>query len=207
MKLLSARSISYLSFLILSSHWVHGLISSFPDVDLVPSIIVATEITKHYPTTLVSKLFSSVPKRHNAIDHVTLKICGGGGENNDQKGATLLLGNSSSGKSTLLRLLAGIEPVSSGSITITVQTNDEKNLGPLSCKPIIVDRKPDCFDRKRTVLERIQLSYSHAGSSHNNGFERILVENLAQQFAFTLGLTTTQIHTTPNQLSPSGKYR
>ena len=188
---------------------VYGLIShsSSPPLDhpisFVPSHLVASDITKHYPSTLLRKLFSSVPTRQYAIDHISLELHGGGYYDNTshkKDGPVLLLGNSSSGKSTLLRLLAGIESVSSGSITSHYNPSGLENIGS-SCLPIIITSKPDCFEQKKSVLEQIIHSCSLTTPP-----PPWLVENLAQHFASTLGLTSTQLDDPPCNLSPSGQY-
>jgi len=87
---------------------------------LLPSQIQCTELSQSYPETMFTKLFSSEPRRAYALENVTLSLCCQ--ESSGSSGVTLLVGASGSGKSVLLRLLAGVEIPTSG----VVQINGEK---------------------------------------------------------------------------------
>ena len=135
------------------------------EVQLKDSFIRTENITQCYPQTLVTKLFSSVPKREKAVDSISLSF-GHQHEYNDRY--TILVGRSASGKSTLLRLLALLERPVSGNLFLngneySFQDNKE---GPnakvfftdKACKvpkPIIIDSKPDCYDKKSSILQHI----------------------------------------------------
>ena len=73
---------------------------------LRPSFLVTKNLNHSYPVTLLSKLFSSVPKREYAVQDISLQFgtsysnCSNG---NVSDGVTVLIGRSGSGKSSLLR--------------------------------------------------------------------------------------------------------
>lgn len=84
---------------------------------LVPSQIQCTELSQSYPETMFTKLFSSEPRRVYALENVTFSI-GCGQESIGSSGVTLVVGSSGSGKSVLLRLLAGREIPTRGTVHI-----------------------------------------------------------------------------------------
>ena len=133
------------------------------------------------------KLFSSVPKRECAVQNINLSF---GHDHPSQlsqsptatpdDGVVLLVGRSASGKSTLLRLLAGMEAPSEGCVNINsckIGSNTHVGMMPhmppwakmglptrldiakreeCSCRvhPVILQGKPD-FDDRLSVMERI----------------------------------------------------
>jgi ABC-type cobalamin transport system ATPase subunit len=83
---------------------------------LLPSQVRCTELSQSYPETMFTKLFSSEPRRAYALENVTLSLCCQ--ESSGSSGVTLLVGASGSGKSVLLRLLAGVEIPTWGAVQI-----------------------------------------------------------------------------------------
>jgi ABC-type multidrug transport system fused ATPase/permease subunit len=109
-------------------------------LQLSPSRIRFEDVSQAYEDTLLRKLFSSVPRREFALNAVSFDL---------EAGTFLvILGASSSGKSTILRLLQGTEQPVSGSIYVESTS-----------RPIYLDRKP-YFDDRRTIetflLERFE---------------------------------------------------
>ena len=159
----------------------------------VPSRVGLEDVTLSYPETLMGKLFSSVPKRKNAVDQITISFGPGrsSGRDVDEVGdnmPTILVGRSASGKSTLLRLVSGEETPTSG----TVATEG-------LAEPIIIDRKPPLDDSK-SVLGGIVAAPKDQQRNNKS------VEQVALYFATTLGLTLDQLQSKPSNLSPSGQF-
>lgn len=173
---------------------------------LNPSHMMCDQLTHAYPVTIMNKLFSSIPIRDFAIQDITLSF--GHKEKIEEDGKRnsfiLLVGRSASGKSTLLRMLSGDEIPASGKVFLN--GSDLHNLGTPTCraslpKPIFIDTKPDCYDNKFTVLERIQ----KAAKIDVEIFTSIS-QGLAEEFALILNLSHGQINGYPSELSPSGQY-
>ena len=154
------------------------------------------------------KLFSSVPKREYAIQDINLTF----GQKNDD-GVVLLVGRSASGKSTILRLIAGMELPTQGCVSInghkiTQLLDGSKSRMPSWIKvgkipqssekpqPVILDGKPD-FDDSLTVLERIL--------KMSSGDNMAQSELLANDFVNLLGLDG-QRSLLPSELSPTEQY-
>lgn len=186
---------------------------------LAPSQIKCNELAQSYPVTLISKLFSSVPKREFAIQDLTLSfgnIKEGEGmedEDDDEKSERnnfiLLVGRSASGKTTLLRILSGGEEPGSGYVLLNGSNlyNSELVDGEVlpvrvSPKPVFIDTKPDYYDEKFTVLEHIM----NAADCEKNESSSDFVKGLAKEFATILNLSHKQINGFSSALSPSGQY-
>jgi energy-coupling factor transporter ATP-binding protein EcfA2 len=107
----------------------------------VPSQIQCTELSQSYPETMFTKLFSSEPRRTYAIENVTVRIGCHPESLVGSSGVTLVVGASGSGKSVLLRLLAGKEIPMRG----TVHMNGRKLL--------YRNRGDNRRDRTKTSLE------------------------------------------------------
>ena len=158
------------------------------------------------------KLFSSVPKREYAIKDINLTL----GQKKDD-GIILLVGRSASGKSTILRLIAGMEMPTQGSVSINgnkitqLLDGDAKGVGsrmpswikvgkiPQSgekSQPVILDGKPD-FDDSLTVMQWIL--------KMSPGDNVAQLELLANDFVNLLGLDE-QCSLLPSELSPSEQY-
>jgi hypothetical protein len=94
---------------------VDALGTSCP-LQLVPSKILCTELSQSYSETLFSNLFSTEPRRTCALENITMNLtCK---ESSGNSGVILLVGASGSGKSVLLRLLAGLEIPKRGTVQI-----------------------------------------------------------------------------------------
>lgn len=129
----------------------------------------------------MQKLFSSVPKREYALQNINLSFGGSTNATSQSQhndGVILLVGRSASGKSTLLRLLSGMELPINGYISINrnrlyydkVQAGGEMPCLPSWVKmglpllpavggeycsrvqPVILQSKPD-FDNTLSVME------------------------------------------------------
>jgi energy-coupling factor transporter ATP-binding protein EcfA2 len=184
------------------------------------------------PVTLMNKLFSSVPKREFALQDVNLsfgvtastslsKEKSASSINDD--GIILLVGRSASGKSTLLRLMAGMESPTSGSIYINGHKVDDTMQMPMSVEqgttPVILAEKPDLNnDNTRSVIEWIQYfgldnidqcnrawKIDSDGESKEEETKEI-IQSLAEDFALILTLSKEQCSSPPSELTPSGQY-
>ncbi len=165
----------------------------------------------------MQKLFSSVPKREYAIQDINLTF----GQKDKDDGVVLLVGRSASGKSTLLRLIAGMELPTQGCVSISghkitqlLRDEEAKEVAsrippwlkvrkvPQTSEmsqpaiPVILDGKPD-FDDSLTVLERIMKMRPDDNMDQS--------ELLANDFVNLLGLDG-QCSLLPSQLSPSEQY-
>lgn len=149
--------------------------------EYAPSRVDLEDVTLSYPETLMDKLFSSVPKRENAVDHISTSF----GRDNMP---AILVGRSASGKSTLLRLISGEETPTSGTVAI-------EGLA----KPIVIDRKPP-FDDSKSVLDGI------VAASKDQQRNNESVEQVALHLSTTLGMTVDQLQSKPSNLSPSGQF-
>jgi ABC-type transport system involved in cytochrome bd biosynthesis fused ATPase/permease subunit len=108
----------------------------------LPCSIELDRVSQQYPITLWRKLTSSEPRREYAIENVSLSL------NSD---FTLLVGNSSSGKSTLLKLVAGQEPPVSGRILTSLVNNENTKLSPSN--PVILEERPVYSNEQRSLNE------------------------------------------------------
>ncbi|KAL7537256.1 hypothetical protein ACHAXR_007699 [Thalassiosira sp. AJA248-18] len=147
-----------------------------------PVTLMNTSLLDSFTTVALQKLFSSVPKREYAVQNINLSF---GHETpsyssspivNHDDGVTLLVGRSASGKSTLLRLLAGMELPIDGCVTINgrrlggdarvglmpgmpswVKMGFPSSSGAEECykvQPVILQGKPE-FDDTLSVIGRI----------------------------------------------------
>lgn len=178
--------------------------------------------------TLMQTLLSSVPKREYAIQDVNLSIGHSSfsnlNETHDDLGLVILEGRSASGKSTILRLLAGIESPNKGRMLINGQrmsvsgesrriiTSWMKVGCPLTApQPVILEGKPH-FDNSKTVFERIvqmgrDATQNHWAGKNNCGImKHKLLQRLALEFAEILMLTDDQLSCRPADLSPSKQF-
>ena len=179
------------------------------------------------PVTLMNKLFSSVPKREFAIQDVNLSFGvtsallskETSAFSEDDEGVILLVGRSASGKSTLLRLMAGMEYPTSGYIYINGHKVDDTMQMPMSVEqgttPVILAEKPD-LDDTRSVIEWIQYfgldnidQCNRAWKVDNESKEeetKEVIQSLAEDFASILTLSKEQCSSPPSELTPSGQY-
>lgn len=179
-----------------------------------PSYVHINNVSQQYSVTLLNKLFSSVPKREFAIQDVNLTFFG---QKDNGGGVVLLVGRSASGKSTILRLIAGMELPTRGCVAInghkiTELLHDGEEMASrmpnwlkvgkvpqtsVTSQPVILDGKAD-FDDSLTVLERIINMRPDDNSMAQS-------ELLANDFVNLLGLDG-QCSLLPSQLSPSEQY-
>jgi ABC-type polysaccharide/polyol phosphate transport system ATPase subunit len=176
-----------------------------------PSSIAAVDATLKYPVSIMSRLFSSVPKREYAVERIHLSfghvinLSSSLVDGNDG-GIILLVGRSASGKSSLLRLLAGIE----------MPTNDGRIIIEGSARPVILDCKPD-FDDSLNVMDRIvQVGVDAAiiqtqkiGLQNNISTTKedlTLLRKLAEDIVSLLMLSNEQLLAMPSELCPSIQY-
>jgi len=133
-----------LFFLLTTLGSIVGIVAIFVQcamsLQLNPSRIRFDDVSQAYEDTLFRKLFSSVPRREFALNKVSFDVDGGN--------FLVILGASSSGKSTILRLLHGTEQPVSGSISVESTS-----------RPIYLDRKPSAGDRRTIetlLIERFE---------------------------------------------------
>lgn len=210
----------FFRFFITSCALSHNSRLSNPTHTLVfkPTSITIESVIQSYPITLLNKIFSSVPKREKAIDNISLvfgHVEDNPGNVNDRNyGFTLLVGRSASGKSTLLRLLAQMEQPISGEMFVNgrqIIMEDSHQNSILSPKPIIIDSKPDCFDTKTSVFQRILDSIPNikfdVDMNSSPSEIKSLKENIVYEVATNLGFTKDQLNScTPSDLTPSQQY-
>jgi len=174
--------------------------------------------------TLLNKLFSSVPKREFAIEDVNLKfgtsrtVVEDDPDNLSLLNFNLLVGRSASGKSTILRIVSGKEKPIKGQVMLNecnIYSLNERNAELSMPKPIMLDSKPDCFDDRSTVMERIVAAAMNTNnkkcnedseSSTTSSFEKNCFELLAREYATMLNLSDNELSKVPSGLSPSGQY-
>lgn len=144
----------------------------------LPTSLSIEQVSQSYPSSLLRALFSSVPRREYAIRNITLHV---------DSGMLLLLGASSSGKSTILRIVAGMESPVSGSVT----------WDPPAVRPVYLDRRPE-KDSSRTVQTIL-----NSLSAESNGSSEAFIAHVCE----TVGFGVRELKSTPSELSPSDNYR
>ena len=183
--------------------------------------------------TFFRTLFSSIPKREYALEQITTSFGfifmedTESSDNQESGKINLLVGASSSGKTTILRLVAGLETPTQGQILlnghdITKQTEQSKQKAQTKAstnnkkyrfytKPIIIDSKPDftTLNDSKNVEDWIQQSsglLSFTSLSTNRNRSELFVKELTQYFAKTLTFTKEQLQGKPSSLTPSKQY-
>ncbi|EJK45369.1 hypothetical protein THAOC_36018 [Thalassiosira oceanica] len=209
---------------------VAALLSSAQTVSSLQSSITVNNITHKYEISLFDKLFSSVPKRENALQDIDLSFVGrtrsDGGDS-----VCLLVGRSASGKSTLLRCLAGIErPSTQGHVVINGEKVDDSSVGRQEgvpfwakmnsnkyrpgtkpfVKPIILESRPD-FDDCKCVTDRVLDMGRMSLEKYSAGKQTpsLLEEREASLIKLTedyLSLLSLSGSKRPSELSPSEQY-
>ena len=111
-----------------------------------PSVVTLKFVSQSHPDSFWRKLTSSEPRREFALKNVSVTF--------QPPVTTLLLGESSSGKSTILRLISGSESPISGNVEIS---NDCATLRP--SRPIYLDSRPSYGQNE--IVEDI---WSNAGA-------------------------------------------
>jgi ABC-type sugar transport system ATPase subunit len=147
-------------------------------------------------------------------------------------GVIVLEGSSASGKSTILRLLAGIESPAEGRILINGQEIKNRDEGERKspywlkvgstftqsqseavAQPVILENKPD-FNNSKTVLQRI-VQMGHDAVQYHCNIENVecreneirdkLLQRVALEFAELLTISKEQ-QFKPSELSPSKQF-
>lgn len=156
-----------------------------------PCRIELDNVSQSYPQSIWRKLTSSVPRREYAIDQITLSL---------QNEFILLLGASSSGKSTILKLILGKETPVSGSVTISVPKDKNFNRLLQPPLPVLLDERPlYLYVNSPDTVERIwEQAISSIGTTYSTKNE--LFHDLAE----VLDLSLEQ---KGSNLSPSECYR
>jgi energy-coupling factor transporter ATP-binding protein EcfA2 len=113
--------------------WEVQSLSLVPDTKCYwsPSCVTLQGVSQSYPDSFWRKLTSSVPRRTYALENASLVF---------DPGMSLLLGESSSGKSTILRLVLGSERPSSGTVVLSNNAADATVVA--SARPVCLDTRP-----------------------------------------------------------------
>ena len=195
------------------------------DLQFAPSQIILDQVSLQYPVTLARKLFSSVPHRDYAVDHVSCQFCAE---------AVLLQGASSSGKSALMEIIlrANHHPKKStpkysgtfsGRVVVDSKANinhreDDSKGGPnardgiiiKSAVPILLAEKPP-YDNTQTVQALLEQEARHCISCLEPSDEDVpaLVAAIVAAFGRLAHLDNEDLRCskTPAQLSPSENFR
>ena len=105
-------------------------------LQLNPSRVCFRDVSQSYEETLLRRMFSSIPRREFALNNVSFEV---------ESGSFLvILGASSSGKSSILRLIHGIEKPVSGNILLESTST-----------PVYLDRKPEYMSNDSQTIETI----------------------------------------------------
>jgi len=168
-----------------------------PVIHWNPSYIQLRQVYQTYPTTLFRTLFSSVPRREYALNNITCTL---------ENGVVLLLGASSSGKSTILKLVEGIERPSQGHVRIGCHGggnilfgDDGDYYNDFLAKPILLDdRSP--LPSSVTIQSYLMDCITTATLSSSSGFKEVLLQEVSRVFGVSLEQTL-------DKLSPSEYYK
>lgn len=183
---------------IFSSASTSSLLASSYDVDFLPSRVSLDEACLQYPVTLARRLFSSVPRREFAVDHVSCCF---------SSEVVLLQGASSSGKSALMKVILGAEEATSGKLNVeTACTDGDPAALQVVAKPVMLADKPP-FDNKQSARAILEEQARHDLPKELNDDSRKLDSRLAEAFAYLVQLDGSQCSKTPSELSPSENYR
>jgi len=186
--------------------------SSTLSIQPIPSQIWGESLSQTYPVTIISRLFSSVPKREFALNDVTI-----GFNASSDRGLTALVGASSSGKSTLFRLLSGEERPNAGNVYVNGKLL-EYNSKRMNVKtpwtvtrPIVLENKPN-FDSSLSVMERIlQVGYDSVSllnsSFDENNVKMPFLKALANDFINLLEFNKDKLRCKPYELNPSEQFQ
>ena len=153
-----------------------------------PSRIEISNLSHQYPVTLWRKLTSSEPRRPFALEDVNLTLL---------PNFVLLVGDSSSGKSTLLKLIMGLETVSSGNIQIVIEGDD------MVAVPVLLEQRPVYSNRPQTVQTILQEKLKRVKAPmllDNEQLMKAFLQDLCDTMDLSLGKKGSD-------LSPSEVYR
>jgi ABC-type lipoprotein export system ATPase subunit len=161
--------------LILATTRVQGL-----TLTSLPTSLSIEQVSQSYPSSLLRTLFSSVPRREYAVRNITLHV---------DSDMLVLRGASSSGKSTILRMVAGMESPVSGSVT----------WDPPGVHPVYLDRKPE---KDSSRLVQTVLNSLSTEEESNDVWEQVM-----EHICDIVGFGARELKLTPSELSPSDNYR
>lgn len=150
-------------------------------------------VSQSFPDTLWRKLTSSVPRREKAIDNLSLLL---------ESEFCLLVGASSSGKSTLLKLICGSLVPTLGTVTISTRTQRESQAKTninIAALPVLLDERP-VYGNQRTVESILTEPILSSGLPESSSSE--LRDDLLDIFRLSLLLEKKAL-----DLSPSERYR
>jgi energy-coupling factor transporter ATP-binding protein EcfA2 len=120
-----------------------GSVLSFSAENLIswaPSSVSLQDVSQSYPSSVWRRLTSSVPRREFALENLSLSI---------ESEFIMLVGASSSGKSTILRVLLGEEPVS-GTVHITTTNSNPDDVVVSPALPVLLAERPP-FESQQSV--------------------------------------------------------
>jgi ABC-type glutathione transport system ATPase component len=186
-------------FLLLSTSTILSVYSfSAPSpstLSWTPCSIELNHVSQQYPVTLWRKLISSEPRREFAVENVDLTLT---------SDFLLLVGASSSGKSTILRLILGRDKPVDGSVRISTLSDDSSMLRP--ALPVLLEERPVYSNQPHTVriiLTNKIKALSSSAASLDGGMCTQAVK-LMDELSDILDLSLEQKGT---DLSPSEAYR
>jgi energy-coupling factor transporter ATP-binding protein EcfA2 len=155
-----------------------------------PSRVSLQDVSQSYPDSFWRKLTSSAPRRTFALENVSLDFDPSSSSSSDGRMMTLLSGESSSGKSTILRLVMGSERPISGTVRISSNNNNNNNNdaeGSIA-RPVCLDTKPsygqnevveDIWNNNK-ALWSCWGTESSSSSNSNSSSDRPLVDALSR---------------------------
>jgi ABC-type transport system involved in cytochrome bd biosynthesis fused ATPase/permease subunit len=164
-----------------------------------PCSIELNHVSQQYPVTLWRKLTSSEPRREFAVENVDLSLT---------SDFLLLVGASSSGKSTILRLILGRDEPVDGSVRISTLSDDSSMLQP--ALPVLLEERPvysSQLDTVRIILTNKIKALSSSAASLDGTCTLVtctLVVKLMDELSDILDLSLEQ---KGSDLSPSEAYR
>ena len=121
-----------------SPFWLVQVVSMTIPPPWTPSTVTLHGVSHAYPDSFWRKMTSSVPRRKFSLEDVTWTF--------DSNHLHLLTGVSSSGKSTILRLIASTEDPVAGRLCVSTIANDDDTESYRSddqhARPVILDTRP-----------------------------------------------------------------
>jgi len=180
-------------------------------IRFVPSQLVLQDVSLQYPATLARKLFSSVPLREYAIDHVSCRL---------ESEIVLLQGASSSGKSALMKCI--VASCGANERNKNKNKNESSRHKPTSgrvsipngARPILLADKPP-FLNQHTVQTFLHNKCQECLSSTLSLFVPDYYPTTTETISSIVEVFCRLVHLddpsllaqTPSQLSPSESYR
>eukprot|EP00980_Cylindrotheca_fusiformis_P000139 scaffold24_cov128-Cylindrotheca_fusiformis.AAC.12 len=149
-------------------------------------------VSQQYPATLWRKLTSSEPRREFAVQDVNLSLT---------SAFVLLLGDSSSGKTTIFKIILGKEKPSNG--TVRIRMNDSDSSSPKHAIPVLLDQRPVYSNQRQSVEMILKRKVGSLLSSKSIPLE-VACEKLVNELSNVLDLRLAE---PGSDLSPSESYR